>query len=78
MRGNLGRLENTTATEIVEDGVNESTQVRDVRHRGMGPAGAVRGIEREVALIPLIAEPPELARRIPVVEEELGHLLAGF
>src|SRR4029453_16410875 len=41
----------------------------------MGAARAIRGVRREIALIALVAKPPELAGRIPMIDEELGDVV---
>src|SRR3954447_6449867 len=62
---------------VREHGVDERAQIRNVRDgrvRGAGPVGRRRD---EIALVALVAEAPELARPIAVVEEVLRHRVHG-
>jgi hypothetical protein len=58
-------------TGVVEHRANEAPQVGDVRFVGVREGRADRLIGGKVALIALVAEPPQLARRIAVLGEVL-------
>ncbi len=60
---------------VLEHGLHEARQVVDVRGRRVRDGGPVRRRRREVALVALVAEPPDLARGVAAVDERLREVV---
>src|SRR5436189_4870937 len=54
---------------VVEHRVDEALQIGDVRDGGVREARSDRRIAGEIALVTLVAEAPELRRRVAVIGE---------
>src|SRR4051795_4956528 len=59
----------TLGPGVVEHGADEAIEIEHVRERRVRKARADRLIREQIALVALVAEPPELRRRVPVISE---------